>query len=102
LFEEKRMRLSSEENDAPPIASVLRNCSIVYCFDGLTRVAGPAVCATADASANPRIATTEQILYANVFIRLSPGRLRGRCLVPPVCRRRASIILPNGTTGAPA
>ena len=35
LFEEKRMRLSSGENDAPVIEIVLRNCSIVYCFDGL-------------------------------------------------------------------
>src|SRR5918993_4096972 len=32
LFEDNRIRDSSEENDAPRIDTVSRNCSIVYCF----------------------------------------------------------------------
>jgi len=34
LFDEKRMRDSSAENDAPAMAVVSRNCSIVYCVAG--------------------------------------------------------------------
>src|SRR5712691_982887 len=34
LFEEKRIFFSSAENEAPEIAVVARNCSIVYCFEG--------------------------------------------------------------------
>src|SRR6266540_2860884 len=34
LFEEKRIFFSSAEKEAPEIAVVARNCSIVYCFEG--------------------------------------------------------------------
>src|SRR6266545_3566748 len=34
LLEEKRIFFSSAEKDAPEIAVVERNCSIVYCFEG--------------------------------------------------------------------
>jgi hypothetical protein len=32
LFDENRIRDSSDENDVPLIEVVLRNCSMVYCF----------------------------------------------------------------------
>src|SRR6266536_1294125 len=35
LFEEKRIFFSSAEKEAPEIEVVARNCSIVYCFEGL-------------------------------------------------------------------
>ena len=43
LFEENRIRLSSAENEAPAIASVSRNCSMVYPFEGFLADAGCAL-----------------------------------------------------------
>src|SRR5262245_7829364 len=49
LLDEKRIRDSSAENDAPPMDVVFRNCSIVYCLNGrLCAVARPASSGTAE------------------------------------------------------
>src|SRR6266498_3642899 len=51
LFEEKRIFFSSAEKEAPEIAVVARNCSIVYCFDG--RPGGAARTGAAKTRARP-------------------------------------------------
>ena len=76
LFDEKRMRDSSAENDAPAIDVVFRNWSMVYWRDGRT------VCAEA-ATAHNRTAAAQRDWRSNVMNRLllpaHSGTSRARC-----------------------
>ncbi len=70
LFEEKSKRDSSAENDAPWMAVVSRNCSIVYCLAGRVDVL-PALPAGADWDA-ARVAEARTIAMNR--IRTSPSK----------------------------
>ncbi len=71
LFDENRIRLSSEENDAPPMDVVSRNCSIVYCLDGLVRlsaVEGFWLCARAGDTLSPRRVTAAIVRHIGIIV----------------------------------
>ncbi len=84
LLDENRIRDSSAENDAPEIEVVLRNWSMVYCFDGRVVCAEAVAAQSTRRAAHPdwRIDVIKIFpLYLHILallasLRLRPSRLR--------------------------
>src|SRR6185369_16210515 len=78
LLEEKRIFFSSAEKEAPEIAVVARNCSIVYCFEGRPGGAAKAG-AAATASARPARPNRRRDFMAILLSRRSTDLITGQC-----------------------
>src|SRR5258706_11718774 len=86
LFDEKRIFFSSAEKEAPEIAVVARNCSIVYCFEG--RPGGAArIGAAARTSANAAREKRREDFMDRSFVRTGIlFRRQAPGLTPPAAR----------------